>query len=38
MKRFLKTSLTFTNVLAATLFFLVAGVFIPLTMAFEHLV
>ena len=38
MKRFLKHYLTLTNTLAGTLLFLVAGVVIPLTRAFEHLV
>ena len=37
MKRFFKHYLTVTNTLAVTLFFLMAGVLIPLTLAFEHI-
>ena len=37
MKRFLKQYLTLANTLAGTLLFLVAGVVVPLTLAFEHL-
>lgn len=37
MKQFFQHYLTLTNTLAATLFFLVIGVFVPLTLAFEHL-
>jgi hypothetical protein len=37
MKRFFNHYLTFTNTLAGTLLFLVAGVVVPLLLAFEHL-
>ncbi len=38
MTKFVKTYLTLSNALAGSLFFLVVGVFVPLTLAFEHLV